>query len=122
VRSAAAGLEQTSVTLEEAARSLGAGTLRTVRSITLPLVAANLVAAALLAFSFAVLEVSDSLILAYWPEDYPVTKAIWELGFRLQHGEAIASALGVWGMVLLAATILVASRILGRRLGALFRF
>lgn len=122
VRSSAAGLEQTSVTLEEAARNLGAGTIRTVSRITMPLVAANLVAAALLAFSFAVLEVSDSLILAYWPEDYPVTKAIWELSFRLQHGEAIASALGVWGMILLAATIFIASRILGKRLGALFRF
>jgi len=122
VRSCAAGLEQTSVTLEEAARNLGAGALRTIGRITVPLVMANLVAAALLAFSFAVLEVSDSLILAYWPEDYPVTKAIWELSFRLQHGEAIASALGVWGMLLLAATIFIASRILGKRLGALFRF
>jgi iron(III) transport system permease protein len=122
VRSAAAGLQQTSETLEEAARNLGASALRTVRSVTLPLVAANLVAAALLAFSFAVLEVSDSLILAYWPEDYPVTKAIWELSFRLLHGEAVASALGVWGMLLLAVTIFGASRILGRRLGALFRF
>jgi len=122
VRSAAAGLQQTSPVLEEAARNLGAGIVRTVGTVTLPLVAANLVAAALLAFSFAVLEVSDSLILAYWPEDYPVTKAIWELGFRLQHGEAIASALGVWGMLLLAGTIFVASRILGKRLGALFRF
>jgi iron(III) transport system permease protein len=122
VRSSAAGLEQTSVTLEEAARNLGAGALRTIGRITVPLVMANLVAAALLAFSFAVLEVSDSLILAYWPEDYPVTKAIWELSFRLQHGEAIASALGVWGMLLLAGTIFLASRILGKRLGALFRF
>ncbi len=122
VRAAAAGLQQTSVALEEAAQNLGAGVARTLRSVTMPLVAANLVAAALLAFSFAVLEVSDSLILAYWPEDYPVTKAIWELGFRLQHGEALASALGVWGMLLLAGTILVAAQILGKRLGALFRF
>ena len=122
VRSAAAGLEQTSPVLEEAARNLGASVARTVRSVTIPLVMANLVAAALLTFSFAVLEVSDSLVLAYWPEDYPITKAIWELSFRLQGGEAVASALGVWGMVLLAVTIVGASRLLGRKLGALFGF
>ena len=122
VRSASAGLEQTSPALEEAARNLGAGLARTVTRVTVPLVAANLIAAALIAFSFAVLEVSDSLVLAYWPEDYPVTKAIWELSFRLQGGDAIASALGVWGMLLLAAAIVIASRILGRRLGVLFRF
>ncbi|HEY5778538.1 MAG TPA: hypothetical protein VIT00_07345, partial [Terrimicrobiaceae bacterium] len=37
---------------------------------------ANLLAGALLAFSFAMLEVSDSLILAQRQQDYPITKAI----------------------------------------------
>ena len=36
-------------------------------------------------------------------------------------GAYVASALGVWAMALLAVTIIGASAILGRRLGALFR-
>jgi len=47
--------------------------------ITVPLIMANLLAGALLAFSFAMLEVSDSLILAQRQQDYPITKAIYEL-------------------------------------------
>ncbi|MCL5098413.1 MAG: iron ABC transporter permease, partial [Candidatus Omnitrophica bacterium] len=63
VRSAYAGFQQTSVTLEEASANLGASPWRTLRAITLPLIMANLVAGAILTFSFAMLEVSDSLIL-----------------------------------------------------------
>ena len=122
VRAAAAGLEQTSVTLEEAARNLGAGGLRTLRRITLPLVSAHLIAGALLAFSFAMLEVSDSLILAFERDFFPITKAIYELGKRIGDGNEMACALGVWAMFLLVGTLGIAVRLLGRRLGALFRF
>ena len=121
VRSAAAGFEQTSETLEEAAQNLGAPPLRALRKITLPLIAANLVAGGLLAFSFAMLEVSDSLLLAQRQQDYPITKAIYELYQLLGEGPFIASALGVWAMAFLAVTILGASLVLGKKLGAIFR-
>ena len=121
VRSAAAGFQQTSVTLEEAAQNLGCPPFRTLRKITLPLIAANLTAGALLAFSFAMLEVSDSLILAQKQADFPITKAIYELYQLLGDGRFIASALGVWAMVFLGVTILGASLILGKKLGAIFR-
>ena len=74
-----AGFQQTSVTLEEAAQDLGCLPLRTLMKITVPLIMANLLAGALLAFSFAMLEVSGSLILAQRQQDYPITKAIYEL-------------------------------------------
>jgi len=121
VRSAAAGFQQTSVTLEEAAQNLGCPPLRTLRKITIPLIAANLLAGGLLAFSFAMLEVSDSLILAQKQQDFPITKAIYELYQLLGEGRFVASALGVWAMVFLAITILGASLILGKKLGAIFR-
>lgn len=121
VRAAAAGLAQTSVTLEEAARNLGATPLRALRKITLPLISANILAGGLLAFSFAMLEVSDSLILAQKQQDFPITKAIYELFNLLGEGRAVASALGVWAMVFLGLTLLAASRLLGKRMGALFR-
>lgn len=121
VRSAAAGFQQTSVTLEEAAQNLGCPPLRSLRKITLPLIAANLMAGGLLAFSFAMLEVSDSLILAQKQQDFPITKAIYELYQLLGEGRFIASALGVWAMAFLAVTIIGASLILGKKLGAIFR-
>lgn len=121
VRSAVAGLQQTSETLEEAARNLGATPLRALRKITLPLIAANLIAGGLLAFAFAMLEVSDSLILAQKQAYYPITKTILELFQLLGDGHFIASALGVWAMAFLGVCIVGLGLVLGRRLGALFR-
>jgi iron(III) transport system permease protein len=121
VRSAVAGLQQTSVTLEEAAQNLGCPPLRALRRITLPLIAANLLAGGLLAFSFAMLEVSDSLILAQKQQHFPITKAIYELFQLMGEGRYVASALGVWAMVFLGVTIFATSRLLGKKLGALFR-
>jgi iron(III) transport system permease protein len=121
VRSAVAGLQQTSETLEEAAQNLGCPPLRSLRRITFPLIAANVLAGGLLAFSFAMLEVSDSLILAQKQEDFPITKAIYELFMLIGDGKFLAAALGVWAMVFLGLTIAVASKILGKKLGALFR-
>ncbi|MEM6910968.1 MAG: iron ABC transporter permease [Verrucomicrobiota bacterium] len=121
VRSAAAGFQQTPVMLEEAAQNLGCTPLRAMQKITLPLIVANLIAGCLLAFSFAMLEVSDSLILAQKSEHYPITKAIYELFGTLGNGHLLASALGVWAMVFLAICIFGASIVLGKKLGSLFR-
>ncbi len=121
VRAAAAGLQQTSVTYEEAAADLGAGPVLCFRRITAPLISANLIAGGILAFSFSMLEVSDSLILAQKSAFFPITKAIYELSMLLGQGQPLAAALGVWTMVFLGASLLVASCLLGRRLGALFR-
>ncbi len=121
VRSAAAGFQQTSVTLEEAAQNLGCPPFRAIRKITIPLIAANLTAGALLAFSFAMLEVSDS------PHPRPKAGKFPDYESHLRtlpapwDGRFIASALGVWAMCFLGVTILGASLILGRKLGAIFR-
>ncbi|HSV27650.1 MAG TPA: iron ABC transporter permease, partial [Sedimentisphaerales bacterium] len=120
VRAAYAGFQQTSITLEEAARNLGAGSLTTLRRITLPLVSANLIAGAILCFAFAMLEVSDSLVLAAKEKYYPITKAIYTL-FARPDGAFIASAMGVLGMILLCASLIIAGRFLGKRMGELFR-
>jgi iron(III) transport system permease protein len=121
VRSAAAGFQQTSETLEEAAASLGCPPFRATVRITLPLIMANLIAGGLLAFAFAMLEVSDSLVLAQKQAFYPITKAIFELFQLLGDGRFLASALGAWAMVFLGVVIAGASILLGRKLGALFR-
>jgi iron(III) transport system permease protein len=67
------------------------------------------------------LEVSDSIILAQKAAYFPITRAILELFQRLGDGVYIASALGVWAMLLLSVTLLAANGLLGRKLGAVFR-
>ena len=122
VRSAYAGFQQTSVTLEEASANLGASPFRTLRKITLPLVMANLIAGTILTFSFAMIEVSDGLILAMKEQFYPITKMIYQLMGRIDPASAsVACALGVIGMAVLTISLLAAGRLLGRKMGQLFR-
>ena len=121
VRSAVAGLQQTSVTFEEAAWNLGASPATTLRRITLPLILANLIAGTLLAFAFSMLEVSDSLMLAQQADYMPITKAIYELFQLLGTGRYVAAALGVWAMAFLTVTLVGSSLLLGKKLGAIFR-
>ncbi len=120
-RAALAGLQQTATAFEEAAENLGASRWRVIRRIVLPLIAANIVAGSILTFSFAVLEVSDSIMLAQRENFVPITKAIYILLARPDDGPYIASAMGVLGMALLATALLTATAILGRRMGELFR-
>ena len=121
VRAAYAGFQQIDVQLEEAAVNLGSPPWRAVRRITLPLVSANLIAGAILVFSFAMLEVSDSLILAVREAFYPITKAIYVVIQRIEGGPYIASAFGVWAMLFLALSLILAGKLMGRRMGQLFR-
>lgn len=121
VRSSVAGLQQISQTYEEAAQNLGCSSWKAIRKITLPLIAANLMAGAILVFSQAMLEVSDSLILAQKQAFYPITKSIYELLNLLGNGTFLSCALGVWAMTFLAVTIIGASVLLGKSFGSIFK-
>ena len=120
VRAAVAGLQQSNPALEEAAKSLGATPARMLRRVAIPLIGANLAAGSILAFAFAMLEVSDSLILAQQAQHYPITKAIYTLMSSLGNGTQLAAALGVWAMIFLSVAIMGAA-ILGGKRGGLFR-
>jgi iron(III) transport system permease protein len=123
LRGVSAGLQQIPESMEEAARNLGASPLTTVLRITMPLISANIIAAAVLTFSFHMLEVSDSLILAQTSDYYPITKQIYRLATSTGSSDATsqAAAMGVYGIVLLGTTMGIASLLLGRRLGMVFR-
>jgi len=121
VRAVSSGLQQMSIALEEASLNLGASPVRTAWNITRPLVMPNLIAAALLTFAFAVLEVSDSLILGVIKGNQPIAQVIYQLTLRGAQGVFQACALGVIGMLLLTATFLLVNRLLGKQLGSLFR-
>ena len=120
-RSCVAGLEQTPRNLEEAANSLGATPGAVLRKITFPLILANVVAGGILAFSFAMLEVSDSIVLATKPEDFPLTKAIYILFGNPGNGDQLASALGLIALIFLTFSLLAAGTFLGRRWGQMFK-
>ena len=121
VRSAEAGFTQISVTLEEAAASVGAGAISRFRRVTLPLLAPHLLAGGVFAFALSMLEVSDSLILAQRQATFPITKAIYDLFQLLGDGRQVAAALGVWAMLFLLSAIGVARGLLGGKLGNMFR-
>lgn len=121
LRSAYAGFSQVSDTLEEASHNVGVSPAKTLSKITIPLITANLVAGGILVFCFAMLEVSDSLILALKTSSFPITKAIYILSGRVDDGIAVACALGVWSMIFLTISLLLANSILGRKMGELFR-
>lgn len=121
VRSAASGLEQTHKSLEEASEILGASRFYTMRKVVMPLVMANLIAGSLLCFAYAMLDVSDSLILAMKDRFYPLTKAIYVLFLEQGTGDLVASSLGMVGMLILTMCIMMASLLLGKKMGELFR-
>jgi iron(III) transport system permease protein len=85
------------------------------------LVLANILAGAILAFSFAMLDVSDSLILAQSPTYYPITKWIFTHYAGSSEAASLSAAMGTFGMLLLTATLISANLLLGKRLGAMFR-
>jgi iron(III) transport system permease protein len=121
VRAAFSGFQQTSVSLEEASLSVGASPVRTLMAITAPLIMANVLAGGVISFSAAMMEVSDSLILALREEYYPITKAIYGLNLRLGDGPYVASALGIVGTILVTLCLLAANKLLGKSMGELFR-
>jgi iron(III) transport system permease protein len=122
VRAAYAGYQQASIVLEEASYNLGAGRWHTFRRVTLPLLAPSLLAGTILTFCFAMLEVSDSLLLAMEARFAPITRGIYEvMGRPSPDSASLACALGVLAMALLGGGLLLGSRLMGRRLGQFFR-
>jgi len=107
--------------LEEAAENLGASPRRTFMRVTLPLALPSLVAGGVLAFAFAMLEVSDSMILAQRTIHFPITKAIYTLAGTIGEGPALAAALGVWAMAFLMTLLIGLGLLLGRKFASLLR-
>ncbi len=121
VRSISAGLEETENSLEQAGRVFGGSRFFVFKRITLPIIFPNIAAGALICFSFSMLEISESLILALDEKYFPITKTMYALLAR-PDGPYIASAMGVLGMILLSISIFVASKLSGKSMGNIFRF
>ncbi|MCD6324196.1 MAG: iron ABC transporter permease, partial [Desulfurococcales archaeon] len=121
-RSVFAGLQQTHVSLEEAAMNLGASRVRTFFSITIPLIAANVIGGAILSFVYMMNEVSTSLIMgSHNPTQGPITFLMSQViyGSGQVSAVSIAAALGVLLMSLQIIAIGVSNYILKQRVAFL---
>lgn len=120
LRSIDAGFAQCDAALEEAAAIFGAAPPTILQRITAPLLAPQIIAGAILCFCMAMLEVSESLLLATREKYFPISKAMYSLLSR-PDGAAIASALGVVTMALLLLGFWSAARLTRRPLAEIFR-
>jgi len=116
VRAVVAGLQGTSVIFEEAGKVFGASSLTVMRRITAPLISGHLFSGFLLCFSFAMIEVSDSLLLAMEEKYYPIAKALYALSAR-PDGAALACALASLVTLLIAVCLIMSSRLSGKKGG-----
>ncbi|MBK7496776.1 MAG: iron ABC transporter permease [Candidatus Omnitrophica bacterium] len=107
VRPLAAAWEQVGESVEEAARSLGAGRLRTLRTVSIPLLFPALVGGGLLAFVTALGEFIASAIL-FTPGNKPISVAIFGEFHAGAYG--LCSAYGVFLILLIGAVMLIGGR------------
>jgi len=121
-RAVFAGLQQTHVSLEEAAETLGASRARTFFTIVVPLLAANVIGGAILSFVYSMNEVSTSVILGSRnPSQGPITFLMSQVIYASAAvgTVSIAAALGVLLMVLQIVAITTSNYILKQRVAFL---
>ncbi len=107
-RSTSASLDQMDPSLEEAARNLGAGPMRVLRTVTLPLVVRGVLAGALLAFVDGVGEYVASVVI-YPPGLPPMSVEIYNRIYSSEFGSA--AAYGTLQIVLILAVLVLSNRL-----------
>ncbi|NRP72186.1 Molybdenum transport system permease protein ModB [Ensifer psoraleae] len=91
--------------LEEGARVMGASKLRTMITVTLPLVAPGVLGAAIFVFAEMLGSFAAALVLGIPGHFYVITTAIWELTLSYPPDYGRASALGISLFVIMFATL-----------------
>jgi iron(III) transport system permease protein len=120
VRACYAALQQVHITLEESAQNLGANRWRTFTRITLPMIAAGLIAGGLIAFVTSCVELSSTIILVPRIELGPIAYGIY-LYMQSPLGRGAGAALGVVAILLVSLGTYLTHRIFGGRSGNAFR-
>ena len=101
LRSCVAALQQVHVSLEEAAESLGATKLRTIRRIVVPLMAGGILAGFVTSFITAAVELSATILLTSAESRAPMSYGIY-LYMQSVAGRGPGAALGVLAIVVVA--------------------
>jgi iron(III) transport system permease protein len=113
VRSANAALRQVDVSLEDAARISGASWLRTLRTVTIPLVRPSLMVGWLLVFIPSLSELSSSILL-YSSGSETIGVAVFRLSDQGRF--ELTAAMSVFTIVVAIVALVIAQRIAGLRL------
>jgi iron(III) transport system permease protein len=107
-RSANASLAQIDPSVEEAARNLGAGPWRTLRTVTVPLMSRGILAGALMAFIQGFGEYVASVVV--YPARYaPLSVEIYNRIYSNEFGTA--AAYGTLQMALILVVLVIAQRL-----------
>ena len=101
LRSCVAALQQVHVSLEEAAESLGATKLRTIRRVLVPLMAGGILAGFVTSFVTAAVELSATILLTSSESQAPMSYGIY-LYMQSVAGRGPGAALGVLAIVVVA--------------------
>jgi iron(III) transport system permease protein len=101
LRSCVAALQQVHVSLEEAAESLGATKLRTIRRVVVPLMAGGILAGFVTSFITAAVELSATILLVSADSQAPMSYGIY-LYMQSVAGRGPGAALGVLAIVVVA--------------------
>jgi iron(III) transport system permease protein len=113
LRSCVAALQQLHVSLEEAAESLGATPLRTIRRVVLPLMAGGILAGFVTSFITAAVELSATILLVSADSQAPMSYGIY-LYMQSVAGRGPGAALGVLAIAVVALGTYVSHRVVVR--------
>jgi iron(III) transport system permease protein len=117
VRSCVAALEQVHVSLEEAAQTLGANRMRTVRRVVVPLMAGGILAGFVTSFITAAVELSATILLVTRESLAPLSYGIYLYNQSIAT-RGPAAALGVIAVIIVALGTWLSHRVLERRANA----
>lgn len=113
LRACTAALQQVSISLEEAAESLGADRSSTIRKIVVPLMSGGILAGFVTSFATAAVELSATIMLVSTDQDAPLAYGIY-LFMQSPSGRGAGAALGIFAVIIVAAGTLLAQYIIDR--------
>ncbi len=113
LRACVAALQQVHVSLEEAAESLGATKLRTIRRVLVPLMAGGILAGFVTSFITAAVELSATILLTSSESQAPMSYGIY-LYMQSVSGRGPGAALGVLAVIVVAIGTFASYRIAER--------
>jgi iron(III) transport system permease protein len=110
LRACSAGLQQVSVSLEEAASNLGATRMRTVRRIVVPLMTGAIFAGFVTSFATAAVELSTTIMLVSAESDAPLSYGIYVF-MQSAAGRGSGAALGILAVVIVGMATFISHRV-----------
>jgi len=113
LRACMAALQQISLSLEEAAESLGASRATTIRRIVVPLMTGGILAGFVTSFATAAVELSATIMLVAKSSDAPLAYGIY-LYMQSPAGRGPGAALGILAVVIVAVGTYLSQRIIER--------